>query len=133
MIACTWPIAMSGREAIQTTDCPASANCTPTQNNRGEISTPKTWPERSVAQSSAVLLSPFGYGGLATTENSRSSYCSSESHHLVLDMSPSAVAESRSKKPECSYAVLIGIAMRAAQAANYGHRLPVMEIYRFIE
>ena len=41
--------------------------------------------------------------------------------------------QSRCRKPECSYAVLIGIAMRAAQSAGYGPRLPVIEIYRFIE
>ena len=40
---------------------------------------------------------------------------------------------SRGIAQQKAYAVLIGIAMRAAQAANYGHRLPVMEIYRFIE
>jgi hypothetical protein len=41
--------------------------------------------------------------------------------------------QSRCRKPECSYAVLIGIAMHAAQSAGYGPRLPVIEIYRFIE
>ena len=56
-----------------------------------------------------------------------------EHQFRAADMSPDAVAKSRCNKPECSYAVLIGIAMRAAQAANYGHRLPVIEIYRFIE
>lgn len=69
--------------------------------------------------------------------------CTRTSHRLTpsrsveqchtADMSPDAVAKSRCNKPECSYAVLIGIAMRAAQAASYGHRLPVIEIYRFIE
>ena len=39
----------------------------------------------------------------------------------------------RDRKPDCSYAVLIGIAMRAARAANCGERLPVIDIYRFIE
>jgi len=39
----------------------------------------------------------------------------------------------RDRKPDCSYAVLIGIAMRAARAANFGERLPVIDIYRFIE
>lgn len=80
----------------------------------------------------AVLLnaSPYRWGGRATN-CPRARTTGSES---ALDItSPCALAESRSKKPECSYAVLIGIAMRAAQAANHGDRLPVIEIYRFIE
>ena len=81
----------------------------------------------------AVLLSPFGWGGAGTVGSAAHRLSRSAEYGHVLDMSPSAVAESRNRKPECSYAVLIGIAMRAAQAANYGHRLPVIEIYRFIE
>ena len=37
------------------------------------------------------------------------------------------------RKPECSYAVLIGVAMRSARAAGHSQRLPVIEIYHYIE
>ena len=77
----------------------------------------------------AVLLSPFNWKGGRAIHPSSHGQCA----ECVFDVSPSAVAESRSRKPECSYAVLIGIAMRAAQAANFGNRLPVIDIYRFIE
>ena len=47
---------------------------------------------------------------------------------------PNFVHESVSiSKPECSYAVLIGIAIRAAEAANNGCQLPVLKIYYFIK
>ena len=106
--------------------------------NGGKTSTPKTWPVAATTLSPArrpvtvnVLASPLGRKGTCGTRSGPP--YTTEFHRHIPDMSPSAVAESRSKKPDCSYAVLIGIAMRAAQAANYGHQLPVIEIYRFIE
>ena len=127
----------SVREAVAS-DSGKSADSTqtPLQNKEASTMTTRTAHTPPSQRKVTVLLSPFGWGG---TESACSVAAhgttprSAESRHVLYDMTPSAVAESRSRKPECSYAVLIGIAMRAAQAANYGQRLPVIEIYRFIE
>lgn len=113
--------------------------------NGGKASTPKTWPvsastAATMGQSPPVrrpvtvnvLASPLG-GRRGSRGIRNGPPYTADCHRYIPDMSPSAVAESRGKKPDCSYAVLIGVAMRAAQAANYGHQLPVIEIYRFIE
>ena len=74
----------------------------------------------------AVVLSSFS--GAGTAHN----HCSSSTTQKRTALGPGAIAELRSRKPDCSYGVLIGLALRAAQSVNYGDRLPVVEIYRFI-
>lgn len=113
----------------------------PIQNNGSSTTTTRTCQtsrgptivKPSLRRVAVLLTSPYRWGGGAT--NCPSSYrARTAASESVLDiMSPCALAESRSKKPECSYAVLIGIALRAARAANHGDRLPVIEIYRFVE
>ena len=97
---------------------------------------PSTPPieERNGSLFNSTTRVPSSDSALARTAASKqTSTYSAEYHRHVPDMSPDDVAKLRCNKPECSYAVLIGLAMRAAQATNHGQRLPVIEIYRFIE
>ena len=141
-------------DSEEVADCGAFSP-SPRKIRRGDnpLSPPKTWPfacVNGVAVSHSIRIGPGSSAAktaspmrpvqatcvVARRPQNGHARVSSPDGGRLTNSAPfrgEAIDQPCCRKPDCSYAVLIGIAMRAAQSAGHGPRLPVIEIYRFIE